>query len=177
MIAIYYSKLDIKEMTRGQVRSAESLLSKQMLRYVLLRYHGMKEPLPSIEVAGTGKPYLADRSFEYNVTHAGGVVVLAVSDEPIGIDVERTDREIRQKIYETYLHVQNGTIADWTKFESYSKLSGGGIYSVSYPPKETGIFFKIYTEDIPGHTVCVCSKKDRFPDRILYVGQKEIVNS
>ena len=173
MIRIYYTKLDISELTRGQIRSAESLLSKRMLRYVLLNYHGMKEPLPTIEVASTGKPYLADRSFEYNVTHAGGVVVLAVSDEPIGIDIEKTDRVIQDKIYQTYLHTPNGTIADWTKFESYSKLSGGGIYSVSYPPRDD-VFFRLYTEDIPGHTVCVCSKKDRFPDSILYIEREKV---
>ena len=174
MIRIYYTKLDISELTRGQIRSAESLLSKRMLRYVLLNYHGMKEPLPTIEVASTGKPYLADRSFEYNVTHAGGVVVLAVSDEPIGIDIEKTDRYIQPKIFETYLHMQSATIEDWTKFESYSKLSGAGIYSVSYPPKEAGVYFKKYTEDVPGHTVCVCSKKDRFPENILYIDPSEL---
>lgn len=174
MICIYYTAFDISEMTRGQVRSAESVTGKNMLRHVLLKYHGMKEPLPEIEISSSGKPYLADRSYEYNLTHSNGVVVLAVSDEPIGIDIEKTGRVIQQKIFETYLHLQNGTVADWTKFESYCKLSGGGIYSVSYPPKESGVFFRIYTEDIPGYTVCVCSKKDRFPENILYIDPKDL---
>ena len=174
MIAIYYTKFDTSELTRGQVRSTESLLSRKLLRYVLVRFHGMSEPLPTVEVAGNDKPYLSDRSFEFNVTHSGGVVVLAVSDESIGIDIEKTDRVIRQKIFETYLHTPNGTIEDWTKFESYSKLSGGGIYSVSYPPKESGVFFKIYTEDVPGFTVCVCTKKDRFPQNVSYIDKEEL---
>ena len=36
-----------------------------------------------------GKPYAKDLAVEFNVSHSGDMVVCAVDDKPIGIDIER----------------------------------------------------------------------------------------
>ena len=39
-----------------------------------------------------GKPFLSDKSKEFSLSHAGSYVVLAVSKEPVGVDIESTER-------------------------------------------------------------------------------------
>lgn len=42
-----------------------------------------------LSVASSGKPYVPGLSVEFNVSHSGNMVVCAVDDHPIGIDIEK----------------------------------------------------------------------------------------
>jgi 4'-phosphopantetheinyl transferase len=44
---------------------------------------------PQIAIGPHGKPYLADGGLEFNVSHSGALALIAVSDGPIGVDVEQ----------------------------------------------------------------------------------------
>lgn len=49
--------------------------------------------IPPIEVritiAADGKPHLAGREFEFNLSHTAGLAVVATGPAPLGVDVER----------------------------------------------------------------------------------------
>ena len=44
---------------------------------------------PEIVANADGKPMLRGGGFEFNVSHTDGVVLIALSDHPVGVDVER----------------------------------------------------------------------------------------
>ena len=45
---------------------------------------------PEVAFGAHGKPYLKDRqSPQFNLSHAGSIAVLALSERPVGVDIER----------------------------------------------------------------------------------------
>lgn len=161
MIEVYYTEIKTSELTRGQLRSAEHRAGKLLLELVLKMVHGMKK-MPEIDVSEHGKPYLTDGSYEFNISHSHGRIVLALSDSPIGVDIERADRTVPQLVVNRFFRDGEATAKEWTMFESYCKLKGEGIYSVSYPPHENNVFFATYTTD-DNYVVSVCAGADDFP--------------
>ena len=161
MIEVYYTKVNTSELTRGQLRSYEHRAGMLLLELALKMVHGVKK-MPEISVTDQGKPYLADHSYEFNISHSHGRVVLALSDQPIGIDIEPCERIVPELVRNRFFRNAEATVEDWTKFESYSKLKGEGIYSASYPPTEKNIFFTSYHTD-DGCIVSVCATTDDFP--------------
>lgn len=64
----------------------------------------------------SGAPY-CDNYFA-SVSHTDGVVMLALSDKPVGIDVEKADRKVPAQMKDVF---------NWTAYEAKCKLSGEGI--------------------------------------------------
>ena len=84
-----------------------------------------------------GKPFFENlTNFHFNVSHSGKIKVLAVSQNNVGIDVEKI-REIPLKIAKKFCQSERDYIAEadslkrffeiWTKKEAYLKYSGTGI--------------------------------------------------
>jgi 4'-phosphopantetheinyl transferase len=90
-----------------------------------------------------GKPFLPDISdIHFNISHAGNYVTCAVSDSPVGIDVETTDHKGYMDVAGRYfakdelLYVQSfqneseqrKAFAEiWTMKEAYIKRDGRGL--------------------------------------------------
>lgn len=164
MIEIYYTQINTADLTRGQLRSAEHKAGLLLLELSLKMVHGVKK-MPAIYETEHGKPYLSDHSYEFNISHSHGRIVLALSDAPVGIDIERADRTVPQLVCNRFFPDGGATAEEWTKFESYCKLKGEGIYSASYPPHEKNVGFRSYlTED--NYVVSVCSQRSDFPDEM-----------
>lgn len=83
-----------------------------------------------------GKPYLEKGPF-VSVSHTGDIVVVAVSENEVGIDAEKMDREVKkqeeiiQKYFtekeKEYATTREKFLEIWTKKESYGKFTGEGI--------------------------------------------------
>ncbi len=84
-----------------------------------------------------GKPYIENRpDFHFNISNSYDLQIIAVSDTPIGVDVEKI-RPVNQKAAKRfcedeyqYILKQNSDYAFieiWTKKEAYLKLLGTGI--------------------------------------------------
>lgn len=66
------------------------------------------------------KPYLKDYEYYYNLSHTGDLIVLAISNQEIGIDIEEQSRAIKK--------VKGiSTIKEWTITEAAVKYLGTGI--------------------------------------------------
>ena len=87
MLELYFTQIDTVNLTRGQISNAESRMGKELLAYTLKAFHGIGV-LPPIDISESGKPFFADHSFEFNISHSHGRVVLALSDKPVGVDIE-----------------------------------------------------------------------------------------
>lgn len=129
-----------------------------------------------LELAYTerGKPYLLHHpEIHFSISHSGRLAVCAVSDVPVGIDVEeirRFDAGVAALAFSAEERDWLAAQADgdraftrlWTRKESYLKMTGEGItdelQAISVQPgadeDDAGLSFE--ETGIPGHMICVC---------------------
>ncbi len=109
-----------------------------------------------------GKPYAKDLAVEFNISHSGDMVVCAVDDKPIGIDIEQIrpiDLAVAKRIFTNeellYLFGRTPTEQDftfatnteiltrffelWTAKEAYVKCVGIGIKNMKININEVRI--------------------------------------
>lgn len=88
------------------------------------------------ERAANNKPYFKDYpDIRFSISHSGGLVVLAMAETEVGIDVE----EIKERNYTPIVNRQfsegekreacdlTGFLRVWTRKEAYLKLTGEGL--------------------------------------------------
>lgn len=109
------------------------------------------------EKTEAGKPYVKDLPVEFNISHSGDVVVCAVDDKPVGIDIEKirpidltvakricTDEELvylfnhtpteHDFVYTTNHEILTRFFELWTAKEAYGKCIGVGISDIRRQP-------------------------------------------
>jgi 4'-phosphopantetheinyl transferase len=85
-----------------------------------------------------GKPYIEEATFHFNISHADGIIICAVSETEIGADAESirevTDRVMKRCYSGSEIEYVNScndkNVAFtrlWTLKESYVKLTGEGV--------------------------------------------------
>lgn len=145
-------------------------------------------PLPlQVAYAPGGKPFIRQVPWHYNLSHSGDYVALAVSDVPVGIDIQQmlpykeslVKRFFAQEeaaVFESGVSVNNlereltegsspGTALFyrlWCRKEAYGKLKGTGLTEDVLKRnmlKDTGMRLYEYGE-IPGYYVCVCCEEE-----------------
>ena len=115
-------------------------LAAYALEAVLLqRCTGLRRDQLSLGLSPTGKPFLPGcPSCRYNLSHSGTAVLLGISDQEIGVDIE-TIRVLSPRVLrrcftpaETEWCGQDAAkmTALWTRKEAYSKWSGQGLAQV-----------------------------------------------
>ena len=121
-----------------------------------------------------GKPYIEGCPLCFSLTHTDGFCAVAVSAAEVGIDAERTQRRLSERMLKRICtaeelercRTQEELIRLWTLKEAAAKLSGRGIAQML-----EGIAFDmdtLYSEDagcygtifvLGGVTVAVCEEK------------------
>lgn len=128
-----------------------------------------------------GKPFAENLNVQFNISHSGNMIVCAVDDKPIGIDVEQirsVNLKIAKRIYTEdelrYLFGYDPAEDDfnkspcdemlvrffelWTAKEAYLKCIGTGIIdnmsTLSFERE------KIYTEKYKNYIISVCKKTE-----------------
>lgn len=116
----------------------ESALAYQLLCQGLKEHYGI-EKMPSFSIGEHGKPSLAEHpEIHFNFSHCKHAVICALSDAPIGVDVERIGR-YREELARHCMNEQEMTEIQsspnrevtftrlWTQKEALVKLKGTGI--------------------------------------------------
>ena len=155
---------------------AASLLLKKALEKDEICY----EEVWFAEEAG-GKPKLLQKDLFFNLSHAQDLAVCVISDQEVGVDVERKDRlegrkqnrklQIAKKILtpeEWILWEKAGCqteelISVWTKKESYVKMTGKGL-TVNLTTIDTlsnAFYQQIVVEDTYMISVCTALEDER----------------
>ena len=106
----------------------------------------------SIEYLPSGQPILAREGKQagyVSVSHTDDTLAMTFADKPVGIDIERKDREVSSRICDS--------IEEWTRREAYGKFLGVGInkeiLSATLPDKLINpVYFGEYV-------VSVCSEE------------------
>lgn len=97
------------------------------------------QPMPEICIAPGGKPYFADGSLYFSVSHTKRRVFCALSEYPIGIDAEELDRQIDLRLADKILSAKERVLYNvqedkrltllrfWVLKEAAAKCSGKGL--------------------------------------------------
>ncbi|SMO55422.1 4'-phosphopantetheinyl transferase [Chryseobacterium rhizoplanae] len=114
-----------------------SLLGKVLLRHGLRTYYNI--PDVEIGVLPNKKPYLKGHNLHFNISHSKELVVCAIAEYPLGIDIEYNDPKISyhdftfqmtpneiQEIQDAEDEM-NGFFTYWTRKEAVIKAHGAGM--------------------------------------------------
>jgi len=115
-----------------------SLLGKHTLQYAL-KENGQSHRLDAIQYTATARPYFPGNRNDFNISHAGKLVVCAIAnDNVIGIDIERpiplAIEDFRRQFSDAeWAHIQRTSdplrtfYEYWTAKEAVLKASGTGL--------------------------------------------------
>ena len=126
-------------------------------------------------VSSHGKPFLADGSRQFSLSHSSELAVLAVSEEEVGVDTETVKplpESVAERIFtdeeRSYLTEdpdRRGVVL-WTRLEAVLKLTGDGIPGINRR-KRNGVSllvqgkpFYVHTEEIGGSVVSTACAAD-----------------
>lgn len=183
-----------------------SLFADYLARYAIMQSSALHNAQIQFTYNNYGKPLLAGvDDVHFNISHAGEWVVCAVSDAPVGIDIEwiePIDLCTAQMYFSTeeYNHLfrqeQEAQLSCfyelWTLKESYMKQSGKGLsippgsFSINVRSKENitlnagsettgGLFFKLYDIDL-SYKMAICTAAP-FTGHVRLISLHEIMRS
>jgi phosphopantetheinyl transferase len=126
---------------RSESRRREFLLGRILLKAALSErrpYQGCDFDAIDTIISSTGKPEVA--GVEFNLSHDGELVLLAIGDQPVGVDIERVQRfdaammdicftaAERQQIHRTSDPDRVASLL-WCRKEAAAKATGAGLVS------------------------------------------------
>lgn len=152
---------------------------ERILEEILKKDYQMKE-CPEIVRDALGKPYLKNGRLHFNVSHSGKYLAIAVSESPVGIDIQET-KNIRDGMYRKIVQPKEQALIGkdrqkdflrlWTLKESFVKAEGKGLripmrdyyfekkndrYFVNYGGQKAPWAFKIEETLVKGYVISVC---------------------
>lgn len=127
-----------------------TVAGEMLARKAIAEWCGVAPESMSFGIKEHGKPYAKDLSIEFNISHSGDMVICAVDNNPIGIDIEQIrpiDLTVAKRIcseeellylfnhapteqdftYTTDTEILTRFFELWTAKEAYGKCIGNGI--------------------------------------------------
>jgi len=174
-------KYDIRDLTDAEYRKWHSLMSEEkrqkidrfrfaddkkrtvagemLARIAIAKWCGVASEDIVFDKKDHGKPYAKDLTVEFNISHSADIVVCAVDDEPVGIDIEHIrpidliaarrickDEELlylfgrqpteKDFTYTTDIETLTRFFEIWTAKEAYGKRIGTGLYDSKSLPSD-----------------------------------------
>ncbi len=138
------------ENTQNQKQRAQILGAGLCLKYAVEAHTQFEYKNLKIKFAEKNKPFVEDNPFYFSLSHSGEYAVCAISDSPIGIDIEQEGR-LSEKVAKRF-NISRGT-EEWTEREAKGKMTGEGFFDSS----ENNYTFS--HKKINGYIITVCSDK------------------
>lgn len=114
---------------RDREKRREPLCAYALLRLAFWERFGWTE-LPEMRLGEKGKPFFPDREEMYfNLSHTEGAVLVGLSDQPIGVDIQRL-RPLSpraQHRLDCAGETAEQYFRNWTRYEAWSKRNGTGV--------------------------------------------------
>jgi 4'-phosphopantetheinyl transferase len=118
-----------------------SLLGEWLLRWAMCKKHSIDNSQIKIRRGEYGKPFLQNNIIHFNISHSEEWVICAISDSPIGIDIEKIvpiNTEIGKRFFSKKEYLELFKKKDekekleyfyriWTLKESFIKAEGLGL--------------------------------------------------
>lgn len=141
------------------------------------------ENCPGILRDEMGKPYFTEGKLQFNVSHSGEYLAIAISENPVGVDIQEP-KQIKEGMFKKVVHPKEQSLigADrqkdflrlWTLKESFVKAEGKGLrislkdyyfekenerYLVNYYGQRMPWTFNIEETRIEGYLISVCGSE------------------
>lgn len=146
----------------------EPLCAYMILRLALWEQYHWKE-LPAISVSSQGKPCFPEHpEVHFNISHTSGAVLVGLSDQPIGVDIEKI-RPVSQRAMRRLAgaYTEEEFFKSWVRREARTKRSGDGISTMmrSETPLQYGEYY-YEIDTFPGYAAGVASRDRNPPGKV-----------
>jgi 4'-phosphopantetheinyl transferase len=146
----------------------EPLCAYLMLRLALWEQLGWKE-LPLIETNSMGKPFFPHHpEVHFNLSHSNGAVLVGISDQPIGVDIEKL-RPVSQRTAQRLAGgcTEQEFFQSWVRREARCKRNGNGVSTMmrSETPLQYGEFY-YELDTFPGYVAGVATREHTAPGEV-----------
>ena len=186
------SKLPFGADEQNRLRNIKNSASRLESLAALIALNNILPPaLENTEIVRSknGKPSFSSAPLFFSLSHSNGLAFAALSDEPIGLDLEFIDSsraflKIAERFFSTeeYEKIANSSRQDfdffslWTKYEAMAKMSGRGLSEICSSPLSSSLFFKQFELKNGGDTaiLSICTKNS-FECPEIYDPYKELI--
>lgn len=149
-------------------KQREPLCAYLILCLALRQKYGWKE-LPEVALSQLGKPYFPEcPDVHFNISHSSGAVLVGVSDQEIGVDIERV-RPVGQRMMVRLAHVttKEAFFQSWVRREARAKRSGDGIGTImrSESPLRPGEYY-YELDTFPGYAAGMATRSQELPGKL-----------
>lgn len=146
-----------------------SIASGELARQAIAEKFNIDKKDVRFRVEKGGKPYAEGLSVNFSISHSGTIALCAVSDKPVGVDIERirdVDLSVAKKhfapdeqdyVFEKLSLSRQRFFEVWTRKEAYVKMLGKGI--AYFPEFSTMGDKNIVTHIRNRYIVSVCTMK------------------
>lgn len=125
---------------KSEEDKVQSLVAALLVRSQLSKRLGTAPKKVQFEKGAHGKPYIIGGGVQFSVSHTNGAVCAAFTDDEveIGVDIERKDRKVSEKLKERTLSknelllclTSEDFICVWVQKEAFLKRTGIGLTTV-----------------------------------------------
>jgi len=155
----------------------EPLCAYMILCLALRQKYGWKA-IPEIQRTGRGKPYFPEHpDVHFNISHTSGAVLVGLSDQPIGVDIERlrpvTERTMRRLAGAI---TEEAFYQSWVRREARSKRDGTSVATMmrSESPLQYGEYY-YELETFPGYVAGVATRCKDLPGEVRKYSLDEMI--
>lgn len=129
---------------KQEERRREPLCAYFILRMALWEQYQWRQ-FPEIAFSSFGKPYFPDHpDVHFNISHTSGAVLVGLSDQPVGVDIEKV-RPVSRRTMERLADAKTETafFQSWVRREARAKRGGTGVGTMlaSESPLQYGEYF------------------------------------
>lgn len=160
---------------KDPARRREPLCAYLLLRLALREACGWEE-LPDIALSSQGKPCFPDAlGVHFNLSHTSGAVLVGLSDQPIGVDIER----IRPMSPASLERLAAGVAEQdffpcWVRREARAKLDGthmGALLRTEMPLRDGEFYYPLDT--FPGYAAGMATRSPEMPGQVRLISLDE----
>ena len=151
-----------------QPRQRTEALCAYGLLLALLRDRYGWTALPPMERTENGKPFFSGYpQVHFSISHTAGAATAAVSDAPVGVDIQYIQTPPRRLTYLTGLEEPEAFFGSWVRWEARAKRTGTGILDMvrRQPPLAPG---EIYAEvrTFQGYRAAAAGEERAEPEQV-----------
>ncbi|MCI2057563.1 MAG: 4'-phosphopantetheinyl transferase [Oscillibacter sp.] len=157
------------ERVKNHDRWREVLCAYAILRHALWQQYHWRE-FPQVRKTSFGKPYFPEfPTVHFNLSHTGGAVIVGLSDEPIGVDIEKI-RPVSERSMQRLAGVvsEKAFFQSWVRREARAKRGGAGIGTMMEDdtPLQKGESF-YYLDTFDGYVAGVATRSNAVPNQLI----------
>ena len=162
---------------RVEEKRREPLCAYLILRMGLMERCRLRE-LPEIALSEHGKPFFpAYPDLHFNISHTTGAVLVGVSDQPLGVDIEKI-RPVSQRSMRRLADAatEEEFFQSWVRREARAKRTGAGISTMmrSESPLQYGEYY-YEIETFPGYAAGVATRSKEPPGPVRKYSLDEMI--